>query len=301
MIHSRDRHNSRHYTITFDTVTNNREDLISKIGYQDIQPQESYPNSLIPRRYGFDIDRKIGRQLAEYQLVYITGGTGSFMDKSGTKAIIPGTMILLRPNYWHAYAPHKDIGWIEYYIGFNGPGFRETIDKYFGDMKGPVKLGLSATMVDLFEQALYYAERQNEYTKPLLQSLLMHILALMYYNLESRNGDSDKVVEAMNYVKQYLTNHISEDINMEELAQSMGMSYSWFRRMFKKNTGLAPAQYLSQLRIQSAMYYLRNTSNPIKNVAFDCGFKTVEYFCTVFQSSVSMSPKQYREANKNEF
>ena len=42
---------------------------------------------------------------------------------------------------------------------------------------------------------------------------------------------------------------------------------------------------------------LRNTSLPIKNVAVDSGFKTSEYFCSVFQETVGMTPRAYRAAN----
>ena len=67
--------------------------------------------------------------------------------------------------------------------------------------------------------------------------------------------------------------------------------------MFRKNTGMAPAQYLQQLRIHMSMYLLRNTNAPIKNIAVDSGFKTPEYFCAVFQEATGMTPKEYRSAN----
>jgi AraC-like DNA-binding protein len=67
--------------------------------------------------------------------------------------------------------------------------------------------------------------------------------------------------------------------------------------MFKERTGLAPGQYLQKIRITSAMYLLRNTEMPVKNIAFECGFKTSEYFCTVFLDATGMSPGKYREAN----
>lgn len=294
MIQNDNKHKSRFYLLTFDTVINESENLISTLGYQDIAPQRDYPSELIPKRYGFEMSQGKGRRLAEYQLVYITGGMGMFHDESGSSVIVPGTMILLRPGYRHSYHPNKDIGWTEYYIGFNGPEFKSAVDNFFGDRKGPIELGLSATIVDLYEQALFYAERQTGQTMPLLHSIVIHILALMNYNLCNRNKENDKVTEAVNHVKQYMASHLSEQIDIESLASSVGMSYTWLRRMFRKNTGMAPAQYLQQLRLHSSMYYLRNTTLPVKNVAFECGFKTPEYFCAVFQGALGMSPGAYR-------
>ena len=89
-------------------------------------------------------------------------------------------------------------------------------------------------------------------------------------------------------------------IDVQALAAEHGMSYTWLRRMFRKNTGIAPAQYLQQLRIHMSMYLLRNTDAPIKNIAVDSGFKTPEYFCAVFQEATGMTPKEYRTANNDD-
>lgn len=158
---------------------------------------------------------------------------------------------------------------------------------------------MSATLVDLFEQALFYSERQCSQTMSILQAVVIHMLALVNYNLTTRDKTDDKLDAAINYVKKYMADHLSEPIDVPALAAERGMSYTWLRRMFRKNTGMAPAQYLQQLRIHMSMYLLRNTSSPIKNVAVDSGFKTSEYFCSVFQETVGMTPRAYRAANND--
>lgn len=293
MIQNNGKHSSRFSLLSFETTSNETENLISSVGYQDVAPRQEYPVRVIPKRYSF----KEGRQLAEFQIVYITGGTGVFEDKDSSRIITPGTLFLLRPGYWHTYHPNKDTGWSEYYIGFNGPTFRSEINRFFGDRKGPVEFGLSATLVDLFEQALFYSERQSSQTMSILQAIVIHMIALINYNLATKKRNDDKLDAAISYVKQYMANHLSEPIDVQALAEEQGMSYTWLRRMFRKNTGIAPAQYLQQLRIHMSMYLLRNTNAPIKNIAVDSGFKTPEYFCAVFQEATGMTPKEYRSAN----
>lgn len=293
MIQNNGKHSSRFSLLSFETTSNETENLISSVGYQDVAPRQEYPVRVIPKRYSF----KEGRQLAEFQIVYITGGTGVFEDKDSSRIITPGTLFLLRPGYWHTYHPNKDTGWSEYYIGFNGPTFRSEINRFFGDRKGPVEFGLSATLVDLFEQALFYSERQSSQTMSILQAIVIHMIALINYNLATKKKNDDKLDAAISYVKQYMANHLSEPIDVQALAEEQGMSYTWLRRMFRKNTGIAPAQYLQQLRIHMSMYLLRNTNAPIKNIAVDSGFKTPEYFCAVFQEATGMTPKEYRSAN----
>lgn len=295
MIQDSGKHTSRFSLLSFETTSNETEDLISSIGYQDVGPRQEYPARVIPKRYSFND----GRQLAEFQLVYITGGTGVFEDNESSRIVTPGTLFLLRPGYWHSYHPNRDTGWTEYYIGFNGPTFRREIERFFGERKGPIDLGMSATLVDLFEQALFYSERQCSQTMSILQAVVIHMLALVNYNLTTRDKTDDKLDAAINYVKKYMADHLSEPIDVPALAAERGMSYTWLRRMFRKNTGMAPAQYLQQLRIHMSMYLLRNTSLQIKNVAVDSGFKTSEYFCSVFQETVGMTPRAYRAANND--
>lgn len=293
MIQNNAKLSSRFSLLSFETTSNETENLISSVGYQDVAPRQEYPVRVIPKRYSF----KEGRQLAEFQIVYITSGTGVFEDKDSSRIITPGTLFLLRPGYWHTYHPNKDTGWTEYYIGFNGPTFRSEINRFFGDRKGPVEFGLSATLVDLFEQALFYSERQSSQTMSILQAIVIHMISLINYNLATKKRNDDKLDAAISYVKQYMANHLSEPIDVQALAEEQGMSYTWLRRMFRKNTGIAPAQYLQQLRIHMSMYLLRNTNAPIKNIAVDSGFKTPEYFCAVFQESTGITPKEYRSAN----
>ena len=140
-------------------------------------------------------------------------------------------------------------------------------------------------------------ESKCSQTMSILQAVVLHMLALVNYNLTTRDKTDDKLDAAINYVKKYMADHLSDPIDVPALAAERGMSYTWLRRMFRKNTGMAPAQYLQQLRIHMSMYLLRNTSLPIKNVAVDSGFKTSEYFCSVFQETVGMTPRAYRAAN----
>jgi AraC-like DNA-binding protein len=286
---------NRFFFLTLDSFSRQSMNLVYTIGYQSVARGKNYPLEIIPKRYSFNMNR--GRYLSEYQLVYITSGTGVFKDKSGLYTVKSGDIFLLKPGYWHAYKPNPETGWTEYFIGFDGPAFRDIINKDIPQLTNPINLGSSPVMVDLFEQSLYYGENQNEYTPSILTAIIIHMLTYIQYSMGTRNMTNDRITQAVNYVKKYLMTHISSDVDFKQLAEEQGMSYTWMRRMFKERTGLAPGQYLQKIRITSAMFLLRNTEMPVKNIAFECGFKTSEYFCTVFLDATGMSPGKYREAN----
>ena len=64
--------------------------------------------------------------------------------------------------------------------------------------------------------------------------------------------------------------------------------------MFKNYTGLAPAQYISQLKIQKAKELLSVTNKTVKEIAFDLGFESVDYFSTQFRKQTNQTPTQFR-------
>ena len=84
--------------------------VVTTVGYQFIPPKGNYPLSKHPDNYNFK--PQTGRILNEYQLVYITKGSGYFSSQScKIQKINAGTMILLFPGEWHSYYPDSETGW----------------------------------------------------------------------------------------------------------------------------------------------------------------------------------------------
>ena len=93
----------------------------------------------------------------------------------------------------------------------------------------------------------------------------------------------------------YMRQHINEDITVDKLAARFSLSPYYFIRLFKKDYGVPPHQYLLSLRLDSACFYLRSTQKTIKEIAFSCGFKSENNFCIAFRKQMGMTPTEYRE------
>ena len=81
---------------------------------------------------------------------------------------------------------------------------------------------------------------------------------------------------------------------MATLARSLGVSYTWFRRMFTHHTGLSPHQYRIQIRLGRARALLGETSLTVKEVAYRCGFESEHYFSRLFRRKAGLTPGQWR-------
>jgi hypothetical protein len=135
--------------------------VVTTVGYQFISPKAHYPLSQHPEQYNFKPQN--GRTLNEYQLVYITKGSGYFSSQSHEKVKIhAGTMILLFPGEWHSYYPDMETGWDEYWIGFKGLHIDRRVEKQFFTKSKPLyRIGISATIINLYEDVLRLASKEK--------------------------------------------------------------------------------------------------------------------------------------------
>ena len=99
------------------------------------------------------------------------------------------------------------------------------------------------------------------------------------------------VYSVMNYVRK----HFSEDVNEQELARSLGVSYSYFSRSFKQITGMSFKQYLNRIRTARAERLLVTTPNSVTEVATDCGYTNVSYFINVYRSIKGKTPYETKK------
>jgi AraC family transcriptional regulator len=96
-------------------------------------------------------------------------------------------------------------------------------------------------------------------------------------------------------IKELVHARIEDDLGLDEMAQSVGLSTAHFARMFRKSTGETPHQFVLRQRIERAKAMLRAPSARVLDVAVACGFKTQQHFAQVFRDVCRVSPTEYRE------
>ena len=93
---------------------------------------------------------------------------------------------------------------------------------------------------------------------------------------------------------QYLTDHMAEKINMENLAKQLHLSYTGFLWKFRKEMGCAPSEYLIRIRMQLAKQLLLDSDLRINEIAPLCGYSNAYYFSAAFHKETGMAPINYR-------
>lgn len=87
----------------------------------------------------------------------------------------------------------------------------------------------------------------------------------------------------------------SKEITLEDIVTFSRSNHTTLTALFKKKYGTTPFKYLLTYRIEIAKKQVSFTSVPLKNIATQCGFKTVQHFARIFKNYVGETPASYRQ------
>jgi AraC-like DNA-binding protein len=95
--------------------------------------------------------------------------------------------------------------------------------------------------------------------------------------------------------KQFIIEHQTEELSLEQVAAAVHTSKFYFCKMFKKATGINFTDYLSRLRTERAKNLLLNPNLRVSEIAYEVGFQSLTHFNRVFKRIAGRSPTNYRE------
>lgn len=288
----------------FKYLTISKEDTNWKIflhvaGFAQISPGNSYPPKDHPSGYFFQWET--GRILHEYQIIYITKGEGILETRHGRFPIKQGSIFFIFPNEWHRYKPNQKTGWIENYIGFDGEIAKSFMTNPLFSLQQPVlNIGIKEEIIDTYLKIFDLVDKEQPGFQQIVSGMIIKLLGYII-SFEKQKGFSGKrIVQVIEESRFLMRQNIAREINMEELAQKNNVGYSYFRKMFKKFTGVSPGQYHLQLKIMRAKDLLISTDKSIKEISYELGFQSIFYFSNMFKKKEGVNPSQFRKKNSAE-
>lgn len=269
---------------------------VSTVGYEEISPGDSYPTRGHADGYYFSIVE--GRELNEYQLLYVTEGEGVFRSTTNKKEaeLKTGDMFLLFPGEWHTYYPKREIGWKSYWIGFKGKNIDDRLAAGFLHPEKPIyHVGFSDEIVHLYRSAYTVASKEQAYSQQILAGIVNHLIGMMYA-LERNNelSKSHTRVDMVNKARLRIREALESSLTIQQIAEELGTSYSNFRKQFKEYTGISPAAYQQDLKLQRAKELLSTTDLSIKEIAYKLNFDSPDYFSAKFKIKTGRKPSDMR-------
>lgn len=150
----------------------------------------------------------------------------------------------------------------------------------------------------------YYQKAYEKMERLLLYSMrgpALHVLSLFYDMLARMNdeqaarGLSGKLASLDRAVR-YLEQHSNlPGLRIETLAAQVDISAVYFRKLFARQYGLSPKQYLQKLRMEKARELLESDLFSVTDIAEKTGFGSVYHFCRSFKDYNGCTPLEYQK------
>ncbi|MEM6884036.1 MAG: AraC family transcriptional regulator, partial [Verrucomicrobiota bacterium] len=110
----------------------------------------------------------------------------------------------------------------------------------------------------------------------------------------------------MRLIVEYIQNNYRAKVTLSQMAKAAGISVSSVERLFRRNFGLTPHQYLQKTRLNAACRYLRMDQIELVQIAKECGFNDQTSMTRSFRQELKITPLKYRQrfsvkpTNRNE-
>jgi signal transduction histidine kinase/ligand-binding sensor domain-containing protein/DNA-binding response OmpR family regulator len=150
-----------------------------------------------------------------------------------------------------------------------------------------------------FRQDLLFAAIQNIIKKQqrILNTLLDNkkIIHLGPEEIQVQPQDEIFLQKVVGIIEEKMTN---PDFDIDTVAETLTMSRSSFFKKFKGLTGIAPVEFVREMRLKKAEQYLKSGYTNVSEVAYMVGFNDPKYFSTCFKAKYQMTPKKYMQENQ---
>ena len=227
-------------------------------------------------------------------------GSNSWMSKH----VNSGTVSLLTCGEDTRWAWNDDLEVVHVYIDHETVSnmANQVFDYDIANIRIPDEVGIKDEILPVLSSLLEQELRSggvggNVFVESIKNQIALHLLR-RYAKLEFKEG---LCKTGFNQIQRkllvdYIREHISEKINLEDLALLIGLSVPHLMRKFKVDFGTSPAAYIMALRIQLAKKLLISKKDiPIKVIAGEAGFFDQSHMNRVFHKFFRKTPAEIRQ------
>lgn len=233
----------------------------------------------------------------DFQLLYIASGKAHFHFDNKEQIVTAGHMVLYRPREPQKYEYYGEDQTEVYWVHFTGGNVTNILRSYgLSDDKKVFYCGSGLEYQTMFRNMIYELQMCKENYSEMLEMYLRQIFITLQRNFASSlKTENARVVEEIDKATIYFNEHYSENICIDEYAESNHVSTSWFIRNFKQCTGSTPMQYILSKRIYNAEILLQDPTYNVSEIACIVGYDNPLYFSRIFKKVKGLSPSEYRK------
>ncbi|MBP1663951.1 MAG: AraC family transcriptional regulator [Bacteroidetes bacterium] len=248
--------------------------------------------------------RRTSAESTNYLFIYCTEGYGWY-ELDGVKyKVLPQHFFILPKGKAHAYGSDIKNPWTIYWIHFDGKKANFFADGF--DRLTHISSEKSSRIeerIQLFEEILStlkggYSIDNLQYSSTLLMHFFGSIKFIKLYR--EHNNDKNSQVDVVDEAIHFMRENMNRNLTLKDIADYVRYSPSHISSLFKRKTGCSPLNYLIDLKIKKACYYLCFTELKINQICMMVGIEDPLYFSRIFTKKMSVSATEYRNTHNDD-
>ncbi|WP_062110023.1 AraC family transcriptional regulator [Bacillus niameyensis] len=243
-----------------------------------------------------------------FELCYIVGGKGQYIEQDQSFPLMGGTLFLSRPYIQHQIVSKDgiDIVFVAFELIENQSSqeFRDLFNNLKNTKNFYMNHAENSTVAHLWTSLLIMSTDSypalNNWIQGLCSSFYASVLGQFNEQLKKRapSNEHSSYPTLIHQAKLYIRDNLSQQLRLDHIANYIHISSRHLSRIFKAELGQSFSSYVRAERIRKANLLLSETDLSIKEISDIVGFDTVHYFTSVFTKEMGMAPGQFRQKMK---
>lgn len=229
-----------------------------------------------------------------WRLHYLVRGAATLTGPGSRKQRVEaGEVVILRGGESGSLLPLPQQRCRCHHVDFAGASMERWVAAgLLGNGPQVIRAGFDENLLGLMVKLVEAARSQAPHPGRLLAGLLGNLLAQLerVATMTTQSPQHHLVQEA----RRLLSDPGHDQLKLETAAVELGVSYSWFRRAFRTQTGLSPQRFRLSQRLDRACQLLADSSLSVGKVSALLGFSSQAYFARMFRKETGFSPSVWR-------
>ncbi len=232
-----------------------------------------------------------GRQriLGQYAVVAIEAGRGIFRHGDAAPVEVgSGDVLVLLPEQPTWYGPVGGPWRIKWLVWNHGAALHDLAAALPAPPERPYFRALGPAVDRAYAAVAPLMEREDRCGAWRRAAAVLEMLADLA-DADPRFGQQGENGRELTRIVDFMARHFADNLRIDDLAARAKMSQTSFRRLFQAHIGRSPKEHLTAIRIARAREMLAD-GQPVKTVAFACGYPDPAHFMRTFRRLVGLPP-----------
>lgn len=232
------------------------------------------------------------------EFIMVTHGDVICSIEGTVISLAEGQCILINQNIIHHIDIESETATFTY-LQFNINDFLNNANSICTYNKDTIKYctsdsypELSVMFKDILNEYTNQPDNYEMYIHSCILKLIVCMSRLKFINIRNLSGtNADDIV--YNTIK-YLHENYNQPLTLDKIGKDLNISKFHLSRVFKNTTGSTIMEFLTAIRFSHIETLLIKTNKNISQIAYECGFPSIQHFNKVFKANKGLSPTQYR-------